>query len=72
MPRYEKKEYGRTDLEISPITRIITEAPALVLNGAPGWNRTSDPQLRRLMLYPTELRARAEETSPVYALDAVP
>jgi hypothetical protein len=25
--------------------------------GAPGWNRTSDPQLRRLMLYPTELRA---------------
>ena len=28
------------------------------LYGAPGWNRTSDPQLRRLMLYPTELRAR--------------
>lgn len=27
--------------------------------GAPGWNRTSDPQLRRLMLYPTELRAHA-------------
>ncbi len=27
--------------------------------GAPGWNRTSDPQLRRLMLYPTELRARS-------------
>ena len=26
--------------------------------GAPGWNRTNDPQLRRLMLYPTELRAR--------------
>ena len=23
----------------------------------PGWTRTSDPQLRRLMLYPTELRA---------------
>jgi hypothetical protein len=29
--------------------------------GAPGWNRTSDPQLRRLMLYPTELRARSIE-----------
>ena len=29
-------------------------------DGAPGWNRTSDPQLRRLMLYPTELRARLE------------
>jgi hypothetical protein len=28
--------------------------------GAPGWNRTSDPQLRRLMLYPTELRAHAK------------
>ncbi|CUS32627.1 hypothetical protein COMA2_110010 [Candidatus Nitrospira nitrificans] len=26
-------------------------------SGAPGWNRTNDPQLRRLMLYPTELRA---------------
>ncbi|GBQ99102.1 hypothetical protein AA102526_1690 [Asaia lannensis NBRC 102526] len=26
--------------------------------GAPCWIRTSDPQLRRLLLYPTELRAR--------------
>src|SRR5215213_3703448 len=25
---------------------------------APGWIRTTDPQLRRLLLYPTELRAR--------------
>jgi hypothetical protein len=25
---------------------------------APGWTRTTDPQLRRLLLYPTELRAR--------------
>ena len=25
--------------------------------GLPDWTRTSDPQLRRLMLYPTELRA---------------
>jgi hypothetical protein len=29
-----------------------------VLNGAPDWIRTSDLQLRRLPLYPTELRAR--------------
>jgi hypothetical protein len=29
-------------------------------SGAPGWNRTSDPQLRRLMLYPTELRAQPD------------
>ena len=27
--------------------------------GAPDWIRTSDLQLRRLPLYPTELRARA-------------
>jgi hypothetical protein len=26
-------------------------------SGAPYWTRTSDPQLRRLLLYPTELRA---------------
>ena len=28
------------------------------LIGRRGWTRTSDPQLRRLMLYPPELRAR--------------
>jgi hypothetical protein len=27
-------------------------------SGAPDWIRTSDLQLRRLPLYPTELRAR--------------
>jgi hypothetical protein len=29
-------------------------------NGGRGWARTSNPQLRRLMLYPIELRARAD------------
>ena len=29
--------------------------------GAPWWIRTTDPQLRRLLLYPTELRALASE-----------
>ncbi len=29
-------------------------------NGAPGTIRTSDPQIRSLMLYPAELRARRE------------
>ena len=38
--------------------------------GAPGGNRTPDPQLRRLLLYPTELLAQAvaefnQETSLV-------
>ena len=28
-------------------------------SGRPGWNRTSNPQLRRLMLYPIELRPHA-------------
>jgi hypothetical protein len=31
----------------------------LMINGAPGRIRTCDPKLRRLVLYPTELRARA-------------
>ena len=30
----------------------------LIGTGAPWWIRTTDPQLRRLLLYPTELRAR--------------
>ena len=30
------------------------------LDGLPGGDRTPDPQLRRLMLYPTELRAEIE------------
>ena len=31
--------------------------------GRPGWDRTSNPQLRRLMLYPIELRAHKERTT---------
>ena len=31
--------------------------------GDPGWIRTSDPQLRRLMLYPAELRDRFKAES---------
>jgi hypothetical protein len=37
-------------------TRSLPRA-ADPLYGAPCWTRTSDPQLRRLLLYPTELRA---------------
>ena len=39
--------------------------------GRRGWTRTSDPQLRRLMLYPPELRARIcfqRHPRPVLAL----
>jgi hypothetical protein len=34
----------------------IAKVPDFI--GDPGWIRTSDPQLRRLMLYPAELRGR--------------
>ena len=33
-------------------------ADSVYWNGAPGTIRTSDPQIRSLMLYPAELRAR--------------
>ena len=35
------------------------EAQMLEENGAPGTIRTSDPQIRSLMLYPAELRAHS-------------
>ena len=49
---------------VYPVASIEDYAPgrANSVYGAPGWNRTSDPQLRRLMLYPTELRARARNS----------
>jgi hypothetical protein len=33
--------------------------------GAPGETRTPDPQVRSLMLYPTELRAHREPTAAI-------
>src|SRR4029077_12993135 len=38
--------------------------PAAWNHGRRGWTRTSDPQLRRLMLYPPELRARLLDITP--------
>ncbi len=42
--------------------------------GDPAWIRTRDPQLRRLMLYPTELRGHAgfENPGTVRVLDPLP
>ena len=45
-------------------TDLLRQGPLAAendVNGghAPGWIRTTDPQLRRLLLYPTELRALA-------------
>ena len=42
------------------------------MHGAPGWTRTSGPELRRLVLYPTELRARAEDSDVMVTRLAVP
>ena len=43
---------------------LLRQGPSMtgdrrVWGHAPGWTRTTDPQLRRLLLYPTELRARS-------------
>jgi Resolvase, N terminal domain len=38
--------------------RLVLACPVLYRSGAPGTIRTSDPQIRSLMLYPAELRAR--------------
>jgi hypothetical protein len=37
------------------------------MNGAPGGNRTPDPRLRRPLLYPTELQARAADSIAISA-----
>ena len=49
---------------IIDLAQILTKNQLLVVdtqkqnNGASYWIRTSDPKLRRLVLYPTELRMR--------------
>ncbi len=46
-----------------PGRQAVNGAPQKELcNGAPERIRTSDPQIRSLMLYPAELRARGSET----------
>ena len=40
------------------MTQVRGEGAKLWKIGAPGTIRTSDPQIRSLMLYPAELRAR--------------
>ena len=50
--------------EAGPFVRDPGGRPALTANGeagAPGETRTPNPQIRSLVLYPIELRARAEK-----------
>ena len=70
--REARLRYGKTRSGLSPVgytagymrcmpVRAISCVIAITRSdrsGAPDWIRTSDLQLRRLPLYPTELRAR--------------
>ena len=48
----------RTLVAASSAKRQVLECPILYRNGAPEEIRTPDPQIRSLVLYPAELRAR--------------
>ena len=52
--------------------RAAVASIGVVLDGAPGGNRTPDILLRRQMLYPAELRARGRSHSDSKAFAAVP
>ena len=55
-PRPPESQSGALPTELrSPL--LLFYHLALIFNGAPGRTRTCNPQLRRLMLYPVELRA---------------
>ncbi len=54
-------DHQTTRIKPEPKQRADGCPSALVMNGAPGRIRTSDPQVRSLVLYPTELRARRSE-----------
>src|SRR5262249_45363383 len=49
--------YGSADSRPVPVT-TPGSCEECARNGAPGWTQTSGPQLRRLVLYSAELRAR--------------
>jgi hypothetical protein len=52
----KKSGEGVPALQNEDVTRM-GDAMVVVGVSAPGWTRTTDPQLRRLLLYPAELRA---------------
>src|ERR1017187_3711102 len=55
--KYEKRAYKTTKSLRHPHF-IFHTSYFIFARCAPGWTRTSDPQLRRLLLYPPELRAQ--------------
>src|ERR1700685_4436601 len=54
----DRKPPGLASESILVAVRKIGDVDSPQCFGRRGWTRTSDPQLRRLMLYPPELRAR--------------
>ncbi len=55
-PRPPESQSGALPTELRP-PLFLSAAQLYHLHGAPGRTRTCNPQLRRLMLYPIELRA---------------
>ena len=53
-PRAQKRQKAKGPMSVNPLTLVL-------LDGAPGRIRTSDPQVRSLVLYPTELRAQKRD-----------
>jgi hypothetical protein len=53
------REPANAEEDIPQTKKVLAQDPTakLLKNGAPGTIRTSDPQIRSLMLYPAELRA---------------
>ena len=47
----------RPGIRENPMSALRDLSGLVFKNGLPDRNRTCDPQLRRLLLYPTELRA---------------
>jgi hypothetical protein len=54
---YDAIENGIADVS-DPMLKHVLECPVLYRSGAPEEIRTPDPQIRSLVLYPAELRAR--------------
>ena len=57
----------RAALDMRGATGLVNdpEVRTIEAHGLPGGDRTPDPQLRRLLLYPTELRAEAKKAHRV-------
>ncbi len=58
-PQRPEPQSGALPIELHP-PQYKALSEQVILNGTPEGIRTPDPQLRRLMLYPTELLAQGK------------